>query len=181
MNSKQPGTITFTSFGALALWEGEILGQMSDGLWENSRPHDHWEFWNRLTPSLGEAPALQTNIPGVCSKRSYALTKLLPIIGDRMVKLGRMGTAANTQLTGNQRSAADYMPATLVEWTSLKESGKWQHDWIAKYMADVSPALAAAYYNCVYTVKRSQTRSRSYQGGDELPPALRSETHQRTC
>lgn len=29
----------------VALWKFELSGQLSDGHWENSRPHDHWRPW----------------------------------------------------------------------------------------------------------------------------------------
>jgi hypothetical protein len=35
-------TLFFNSFGAYSLFQNEISGQISDGIWENASPSDHW-------------------------------------------------------------------------------------------------------------------------------------------
>ena len=39
------GTIHFKTNEAACLFKSEITGQLSDGMWENARPSDHWQFW----------------------------------------------------------------------------------------------------------------------------------------
>lgn len=37
-------TITFQNKVQLALFKCELSGQISDGYWENSVPHNHWRW-----------------------------------------------------------------------------------------------------------------------------------------
>lgn len=93
MNKPSTGTIFLPTNTAVALWTKEITGQLSDGMWENSRPHDHWQFWNRLEAKHqpGCVPHVVNN-PGTgcwCKKNAYNLAALVPIIGDRMLVIGQ--------------------------------------------------------------------------------------------
>lgn len=36
----------FNTIAAANLFKTEITGQLSDGMWENARPLNHWEYWN---------------------------------------------------------------------------------------------------------------------------------------
>ena len=83
------GTITFPTPTALALWEKEILGQLSDGMWENSRPHDHWRYWSRLDSEVRAGICALTGSMGGPQKTCYNLSALIPFIGDRMLKIGQ--------------------------------------------------------------------------------------------
>jgi hypothetical protein len=47
-------TWLFPSKGLHAIWEHEISGQLSDGAWENSTPHEHWKFWGHLETGVNE-------------------------------------------------------------------------------------------------------------------------------
>jgi hypothetical protein len=46
------GEIYFKNNIQIALWEGEILGQISDGIWENSEVD--WLFWIHMKPIISE-------------------------------------------------------------------------------------------------------------------------------
>lgn len=41
--TKNTGKMVLPSASAAAIWEAEITGQLSDGMWENSTPHEHWK------------------------------------------------------------------------------------------------------------------------------------------
>lgn len=43
----------FPSKGLKAIFDEEIVGQLSDGAWENTMPYNHWEFWSRLKTEVG--------------------------------------------------------------------------------------------------------------------------------
>jgi hypothetical protein len=157
-NRDKSGTIFLSTLSQVALFTGELTGQISDGMWENSGPRDHWKFWCRLDARVDPTgtPRVETARPWECKKRGYAFSRLYEIIGDRMVNLGRMGRAAaslGTALPERARGAAEYMPDTLEEWTRCQETGAWQHDFIADYMKGVAPELAAAYYATRYGMK----------------------------
>lgn len=157
---KNTGTMILPSASAAAIWEGEIAGQISDGMWENSTPHEHWVPWQYLKvvviPGVARVDAETTYF----QKTSYNLRKLLNIgtssapdycIRDRMVRMGRMGLAiASLKLDVEQNyyntvGAAEYMPGTYEEWASCKTWNAWEH------MELVSDELARAYYDHVKT------------------------------
>ena len=89
------GTIEFPTASARALWVCEILGQMSDGMWENTAPHDHWKFWHRLEPKVGCCKVTMYHgwwVPHR-QKVAYNIAGLYPIVGDRMRANAQMGRA----------------------------------------------------------------------------------------
>lgn len=151
MDTKNTGKIFLPTLTAAALFEHSLLGQFSDGMWENSTPHGHWKPWHHLEIvfDTGCTPRVEGGLG--FRKKNYNLMGLLEYVQDEMLALGRMTLAAahlGIDLTGNARNAAQYgyMPATLEDWTARKESGKWGQDHVTKYMVDVTPELAAAFY-----------------------------------
>jgi len=131
-----------------ALWQHEICGQLSDGMWENSKPYDHWKFWCDLEVVSGP-PLVVSNAR--CRKTGYNLTSLLEYVGDRMVKLGRL--AICTDDIANIRYAAEYMPDTFTQWLECKTTGKWPYDFVAGSMEHITEDVARKYYATVYTEK----------------------------
>lgn len=160
MANVKTGTITFTTPSALALWKHEILGQLSDGYWENKSPATHWQFWQRLDAELGSQDRT------ICSDwqrpitSRYNLNGLRQYVEDRMVKLGRMGRAGamegiNDQCAYVLRMAAEYMPATFEEWQTLVGSPKDPNvqDYQREYLRKVPEWAARKFYVTSYTVK----------------------------
>jgi hypothetical protein len=150
MNKEPSGTITLPTNSAAAIWSKELTGQFSDGMWENAGPRDHWKFWCGLTVDVGDVAKVETTRPWECKKTRYGIASLYPIVGDRMVNVGRMGTVT---LNHDALYAAEYMPATFAEWAAKKASGKWPYDHVARYMEAVYPEIANAYYKSSYNVK----------------------------
>ena len=80
-----------------ALFNYEIVGQLSDGEWENARPRNHWKEWcNCDVVTVGTTHDGLT-IDGIgrnfyAKKDNYALTRkdLLESIGTRMLALARL-------------------------------------------------------------------------------------------
>lgn len=52
-NTKPRHTWTFPNRGLKAIFDLEIVGQLSDGAWENSKPYNHWKFWSDIHTELG--------------------------------------------------------------------------------------------------------------------------------
>jgi len=144
------GTITFPNSSCVALWNNELTGQMSDGMWENSGPRDHWKFWGDLDAQVGADCKVVSPRLWECRKTGYNFAALYEIVGERMVATGRMGKHTTDY---NACHAAEYMPATLEEFRSNKASGKWQYDFVAKYMESVSDDLAQKFYATTYTMR----------------------------
>lgn len=156
------GTIYLLTQSQAALFEHELTGQISDGMWENSGPRDHWKFWSGLqvvVDPTGE-PRVKTPHPWMCKKDSYAFNRLYAVVGDRMLALGRMARAASFDPTAANvpfyilGDAATYMPPTLDEWRDCK-AGRllWKYDFVAGYMESVTDSLAAAFYATSYDMR----------------------------
>ena len=152
LDNRQNGRIEFTTATAVALWEYELKGQFSDGMWENSRPYEHWKFWCALDAVVGPVDKVtKYPYPWYCRKYSYGLNSLLPIIGDRMLKIGQLASVGGEGY--HVFAAAEYMPATLAEFANCKESGKWAYNFVAEHMKHISVDLAVKFYASTYTVK----------------------------
>lgn len=156
--NKATGTILLPTLSAVALFDHELQGQFSDGMWENSGPRDHWKFWCNLEVKKGPEPKVLTDRPWECRKVGYNIASLYEIVGDRMVRLGQMGRAAEKigmeALSYDQAHAAEYLPATLEEFHKLRDGvTKHQYDFAQKYIEAVTPELAEAFYATAYTMK----------------------------
>ena len=114
-NNATTCSITLPTASAAALFEHELKGQFSDGMWENARPRDHWRFWNVLVVKVAPGRCLvETNQAYACTKTSYDIAALYDIIGDRMLKIGRLARACElTKTRFPGRPTAEAMPETL--------------------------------------------------------------------
>ena len=86
------------TLSALAIWTCEITGQISDGMWENSGPQNHYVFWCHLNCKFDSTsvPKVVTNVTNDtmwCKKTGYNLAGLYEYVGGRMLTQGRMGRA----------------------------------------------------------------------------------------
>lgn len=150
------GTIILPTRSACALWKHELIGQFSDGMWENSRPHDHWMFWYDLDVKFDQtaSPHVVTTTPWNCKKTKYNIAAILPIVGDRMLKMGRLGNAESRIVTDYPfRTAAECMPDTLEEYFDLVESPREMSDYAHDALKKVTLELAKAFYTTTYTMK----------------------------
>lgn len=148
---KKQGTMGLSSITAVALWECEIQGQLSDGMWENTRPFDHWKFWCHTDAVLAFADRMILMPEGVhCMKNSYNLNGLREYVEPRMLAIGRMARAG---VPVKDCHAAEYMPTSFEEFKQCKEAGTWKYDFVAKHMEAVSVEQAEAFYAATYTVK----------------------------
>lgn len=151
------GTIYLSTATARALWKHEIVGQLSDGMWENARPYDHWEFWSALEVAWASSENYVVAKKGYPVKTGYNLAGLIEYVGDRMLKLGRMAKACEAlglELTYDIARAGECMPSdvkTCVAWFGDPELCK--PSYAADYLKAVSPELAAEYYMTEYTLK----------------------------
>lgn len=142
--------ITFTTQVQAALFTQELVGQISDGMWENSGPTDHWQFWCDLEVVVGPEAKVETDRPGNCKKTNYSFSRLIKYVGDRMLKIGRMALCSADP---KMWEAATYMPDTAEEWKQGKAFGGFRYDYITKHVASVSDELAERFYATQYTEK----------------------------
>jgi len=73
----------FSSQAVADLWEHELTGQISDGMWENT-PDTGWEFWVSVPIQVGGHTSLSGDVP-YNVKTGFAFDKLLPIVGEEML------------------------------------------------------------------------------------------------
>lgn len=82
------GTFTVANVVQKVLFETELIGQMSDGAWENTAPYDHWEPWAECRVTVDPEDIGRTFY---ARKTGYAFAKeLIPYVGDRMLAYARL-------------------------------------------------------------------------------------------
>jgi hypothetical protein len=158
--------IVFTTVTQLALWKCEVTGQLSDGAWENSVPHNHWKFWCKSEASVGDKPGITLGDEGGPERTKYNVVGLMNMkwhddemarmgTADPYVLRGRMLQIAHMALAFealgrapdlNVCRHAEYMPAEFYSFQASKKSGIWKHDFVAESLKDVDEALAAEFY-----------------------------------
>ena len=67
------------------LWDNELSGQISDGMWENTN-NTGWAFWCTIRTEIGEKTYIDGKVP-FNIKRNFAFDKLFKYIGDRIMKI----------------------------------------------------------------------------------------------
>tara|TARA_R110000744_G_scaffold56820_1_gene119729 strand:+ start:1708 stop:2256 length:549 start_codon:yes stop_codon:yes gene_type:complete len=89
------------------LFHTSIQGQLSDGLWSNINPHDHWRFWSSLNVEVGpeneftkaEGEQWEWNSRGGClypkKMTGYNLTNLMEYIAPEMIEFVKINQHVN--------------------------------------------------------------------------------------
>jgi len=84
------------------LWDKELTGQLSDGMWENSwrgRHSEDWSYWGSLKTEVGNITKVITDRPWhFRCFTGYNSKILLDCVGDRMLKIVRE-TEPNATMT----------------------------------------------------------------------------------
>ena len=87
-------TLVFENEILKQLWDEELTGQISDGMWEDT-PNSAWPFWCNIETRVGDKNELVNN--SSCSKvyllqdvkRNFGFTRLIKYIGDEMIEIGK--------------------------------------------------------------------------------------------
>lgn len=145
------GAIFLQTPSQLALWDHELTGQISDGMWEGARPNEHYQFWCRLERKLDPQGTLRVETP--CSymilKHSYSFSRLraeAPDVWSRMISLGRLAVAASIMglpMEYEQRIAAEDMPATMDDYLERLATSPAAQE---RFLKAVPQQLAGLYY-----------------------------------
>lgn len=72
-----------------ALFTCELQGQISDGMWENARPDNHWRVWCNCEVKVNEKN-VGRNFYAQKDSYNFTSSELLDIIGDRMLRIANM-------------------------------------------------------------------------------------------
>ncbi len=117
----------------VALYKGMLIGQMSDGAWENSGPMDHWRPMSQAEVRVGK--------PGMnfSPRRTYGFVNLLNYVGDEMLDLARATKAYPNVDLSQLNHAIPYVVESKPE--ALKD------DWQKKYVDAILKATGEADIN----------------------------------
>ena len=84
--------VTWENERQLALWRHELVGQISDGHWENAVPRSHWE-----RPCAARSAVSDTRKAGPnwypWRGYNFANKELFDVVGDRMVSYVKFALA----------------------------------------------------------------------------------------
>ena len=157
------GTMFLPSVTAIALWNAELLGQFSDGMWENASPRTHWRFWHALNVVNGSPAGVVLNpsrdFSLQCRKNSYNFAGLYEILGHRMLTYGRAAKAGADPWDCHLLRAFEYVPDTYELFTSRRleltsEDGTYRFgSYPERCILQISQELAKSFYETVYTMK----------------------------
>lgn len=81
-------TITFKTRTQAVIFKNEILGQISDGMWENT-PGTDWRTWCHMQVFVCE----QTGRSCQVRKDGFALHRLIEYVGERMILQAKLALA----------------------------------------------------------------------------------------
>jgi hypothetical protein len=85
-------TIYFENNIQAALYKNELVGQISDGMWENSTPHNHWQAPCRATVAVDtENPRVEN--AWFRRRYNFANKTLVDVVGDRMLNIAMLAKA----------------------------------------------------------------------------------------
>lgn len=82
-------TLAFRNNAQAALFKYELAGQISDGHWENSRPHDHYKPWCHADVIV-DPNNLGKDFYAQRESYNFSSKDLLEVIGDRMLYKARL-------------------------------------------------------------------------------------------
>jgi hypothetical protein len=93
-------TLTFRNKAQEALWNEELTGQISDGMWENT-PNTGYEFWGAVKTAVGGSTSLRPSEVPYGVKATFGFAKLTGYVGDRMLEIIRKYEPEATEKTLN--------------------------------------------------------------------------------
>lgn len=149
-SEKVEGTITFKTYSQYALWEYELIGQLSDGMWENTKPYDHWEFWSDLKSMVGNNTGVKVKDTYIHpAYNGYNFSRLIEYVGDRMLCIGRMG-----KITNNKRALqnAEYL-AEFPTYNDYLKLMKYKNKYPKENIVKIPASIIKKYYETEYTEK----------------------------
>ena len=151
----EKNTIYLPTASAVALWDWELVGQFSDGMWENTQPYDHWRAWANVDVKLGN-PRVNTNNYRV-QKRNYGLSQLKKYVGDRMLAYGKFGKAVGNDilllLKDGLRTIIEDLPTEPITLNQLKKqiAGTWKKNYVR--FDHLTNEHLEKFYSITYTEK----------------------------
>lgn len=79
------GTLAVRNEPQKILFDEELSGQISDGMWENTVPHNHWEVWCDAEVIV-DPRNVGRDFYAVRDNYNFVNRELISIVGDRMLQ-----------------------------------------------------------------------------------------------
>ncbi len=173
--ASEKGLIRFADKDQAFLWKDEILGQLSDGFWENATPGDHWKGWSDAEVAVGQPAGYFGFRP---RRTSYGLnnSELLSVVGDRM----RIHLGLYRMLGEKAMEMHHHLPDEVGDFKMAEQASKGEHGeyWVKRLeewkAAGITPELVQKAYDTVKgllfkMMKTMKVALPSAEGGEEKP------------
>lgn len=158
--------MSFTNMASLSMFLMEFYGQISDGMWENSRPHDHWLWINRTKYVIGDTPGYK----GYWHSKKYGIKRWWNLWKKdgydwaiRILTYAKFGMIINpskaeefVKVSDSLRTILDYLPEKKTTLQELLDfvKGKWFERYFTedtlKFITDEN---LEKFYNSSYSMK----------------------------
>lgn len=123
--------ITFNDPGLYAVYVGEMIGQFSDGYWENSR-HNDWKFFGYNNVSLSETPEIPSELPkiryNINGFFSNVKKEAIDSIIVRVLMLYRFGNLVKKAYLEKGEDEADLLISALESIENAHHFKEWKYD-----------------------------------------------------
>ena len=158
--------MNFVNMASLSMFLMEFSGQISDGMWENSRPYDHWEWVCHTEYGLDSTPGYY----GMHHRKRYNIKAWLNIwktpgyeFATRVIDYAKFGSIINPyevdkfiKVAENLRLIIDYLPENKISIEELKKSFK--DTFIEKYFTEdvmyfITEENLEKFYSSEYSLK----------------------------
>ena len=115
--------ITFRTQQLYDLWVNEMQGQISDGMWENSR-HTDW-LWKNTYVRLGDETKVEVSSKWIIGKKSFGMSKdLWAIIGDRIIAENGFANEKEAKKAWREIAVAIYNASVSKEVEELRKKAE---------------------------------------------------------
>jgi hypothetical protein len=127
VNKSSVGTvITFRTQQLLDLWENEFSGQVSDGMWENSR-NTEW-LWRNTWLRLGDETKVEVENRWRIGRKRFGMVKeLWDVVGDRII--GENGFADEKEAKKAWKEIADAIYNADVTTECVQLCSQLKKEW----------------------------------------------------
>lgn len=115
--------ITFRTQQLFDLWINEMQGQISDGMWENSR-HTDW-LWRNVLLKLGDETKVEVTSLWRVGRKSFGMSgELWDIIGDRIMDENGFETEKEAKKAWKEIALAIANPTVTKEILEIVQTAK---------------------------------------------------------
>lgn len=125
-------TLVVASIEEKILYIHEIRGQLSDGNWENTRPHEHWRPWCDVSWQSCVVDPKNVGPEFFAPKDNYRLTDLIQYIGDRMLFYLNLYAWSPDTILAYLDDGVGSLPDTIYYWKLYQQKALAGDAWYAK-------------------------------------------------